>query len=342
MNLKQLSEQLNLSQTTVSRALNGYPEVSEATRLRVAKAAQKFQYRPNMRARTLATGKSMAIGHVIPMSKSSELVNMVFADFMAGAGLIYAEHGYTMTLSIVQDTDEDDTYRRFEEHGSVDGVLVQAPAPNDPRVEALSALGIPFVVHGRASGIDRPYAWLDVNNTNAMDRATSYLTALGHRRIALINGRETLDFAKRRRAGYLAGLARVGLKADPEIMASGDMSEPNGYDSACLLLGRDDAPTAFVVSSIILALGVRRAVEERGLRLGKDVSVVSYDDDLSYLPNSGDTPLFTTMKSSVHAAGARCAHLLIERIADPATPPPQELWDAELVQGRSTGPGPFV
>lgn len=283
----------------------------------------------------------MVIGHIIPMSKSTELVNMVFADFMAGAGLVYAAQGYTMNLSVVEDADESETYRRYEQHGAVDGVLVQTPAPNDPRIAALSTLGIPFVVHGRASGISQPYAWLDVNNTQAMETATTHLTALGHRRIALINGRETLDFAVRRRAGYLSGLKQAGITPDERLMTSSDMSEPNGYDAAVRLLAMEDPPTAFVVSSIVLAMGLRRAAEDRGLLLGRDVSLISYDDDLSYLPNSGDTPLFTAMTSSVREAGARCATLLIDRITNPSTPPPQELWEATFVQGRSTGPGPY-
>ena len=87
MNLKMLAAHLGLSQTTVSRALNGYPEVSEATRQRVVEAAQRLNYAPNQRAKGLATGRAMAIGHVIPVSKQHEMMNPVFGDFVAGAFL---------------------------------------------------------------------------------------------------------------------------------------------------------------------------------------------------------------------------------------------------------------
>ena len=90
MNLKELSSILGLSQTTVSRALNDYPEVSEATRRRVKEFARKHNYSPNTRAKGLATGRSMAIGHVIPISTQHEIVNPVFADFIAGAGEVYS------------------------------------------------------------------------------------------------------------------------------------------------------------------------------------------------------------------------------------------------------------
>ncbi|MEM9576533.1 MAG: substrate-binding domain-containing protein [Pseudomonadota bacterium] len=340
MNLKELSKRLNLSQTTVSRALNGYPEVNEATRKRVTEAARKYRYRPNVRARTLATGKSMSIGHIIPMSKQNELVNMVFSDFIAGAGLVYAEHGYNMTLTIVKDDDELEAYRAFAERGAVDGVIVQAPTRNDRRISFLADLDIPFIVHGRASQISAPYGWLDVNNKRAIETATKHLIALGHDRIALLNGLETLDFAIRRREGYLAALDAAGILEDASLMRSDDMSEPNGYEAAMDLLAQETPPTAFVASSMLLALGVKRAIEDRDLEMGRDVSVICFDDDISYLPNAGDTPLFTALRSPVRAAGARCASLLMERIIAPDAPLPNELWEAELVHGTSTGPGP--
>ena len=94
MNLRELSEILGLSQTTVSRALNGYPEVAEETRRRVQEAAVAHNYHPNIRARSLAIGRSMTIGHVIPVSKKHEMVNPIFSDFVAGAGETYSAAGY--------------------------------------------------------------------------------------------------------------------------------------------------------------------------------------------------------------------------------------------------------
>lgn len=342
MNLKELSEQLNLSQTTVSRALNGYPEVSEATRERVAAAAKQFNYSPNVRARTLATGRSMSVGHVIPLSRQNEIANVVFADCMAGASAVYARNGYTLSLSIVDDDQELSAYRGIAERGAVDGVIVQSPVADDARIAHLSTLGIPFVVHGRASEVDAPYSWLDVNNKRAIAQATKYLIDLGHWHIALINGEEQMDFAQRRRAGFFEAHKRAMLTVTPEYLFAGDMSEPNGYQAAAKMLELDEPPTAFVASSIILALGIRRAIQERGLQLGQDVSVICFDDDISYLPNRGPCPPFTAMRSSVRAAGARCAELLIERIKNKDADMTHELWDAEFVLGASTGAGPFA
>ena len=140
MKLKDLAALLGLSQTTVSRALNGYPEVSEATRHRVAAAAEKHSYRPNTRAKGLATGRSMAIGHVIPVSAQHEMVNPVFGDFIAGAGESYAAAGYDMVLSVVQDSQEERVYRDMFAKGNVDGIVVHAPEMRDPRIALLLSL----------------------------------------------------------------------------------------------------------------------------------------------------------------------------------------------------------
>jgi LacI family transcriptional regulator len=120
-------------------------------------------------------------------------------------------------------------------------------------------------------------------------------------------------------------------------MTSGEMSEPYGYSSASALLEKEAAPSAFVTSSIVSALGIRRAVEERGLRMGKDVSIMCFDDAISYLPNGSDKPVFTAVRSSVRAAGRRCAEMLIDQINAPGRHPVTELWEAELVIGTSTG-----
>ena len=340
MNLKELARELGLSQTTVSRALNGYPEVAEKTRRRVVEAADRLNYRPNARARSLATGRSMAIGHIVPLSTRQEIMNPIFADFIAGAGDVYQRSGYDMLLSIVSDEDEARVYRDLASKRAVDGIMVQAPRSGDPRIALLKEIGLPFVVHGRASTGDGDYNWVDVNNRRAFQRGTEFLADLGHRRIALVNGLETMDFAARRRDGYLRALRLRGIAADPALMRSDEMTEGYGYAAARQMLSSEVPPTAFMTSSLIIALGVRRAVEDSGLRLGSDVSVVTFDDDLAYLRNGGDIPDFTALKYSVRDFGRRAAEILIEQIATPGCPARQVLEEAQLVVGRSTAPCP--
>ena len=340
MNLKSLAEELGLSQTTVSRALNGYPEVSEATRKRVQEAARRFNYRPNSRAKGLATGRAMVIGQVIPTSTQHEMVNPVFGDFVAGASLTFARFGYDMMFTRVAPTEESAIYREYRARGAVDAVILQGPLVEDQRIPLLNEIGLPFVVHGRSSGITAPYSWVDVNNTRSFHHATRFLIDLGHRRIALINGLEQMDFAQRRRAGYEAALKAAGIPVDPALMRSDEMTEYFGYRETRALLAQDNPPTAIMAASMIAALGIRRAIEEAGLTLGRDVSVITHDDDLSYLKNGQDVPIFTATRSSVRKAGEILAQCLVDSINAPDAPPQQRMLEADLLVGRSTGPAP--
>jgi len=340
MRLKDLASQLGLSPTTVSRALNGYPEVNETTRARVMAAAQRHDYRPNAGALRLAKGRAMAVGHVIPLATQHEIVNPVFADFIAGAGEVYARRDHDMLLSLVPDAQEEQTYRALRAKGNVDGVIVHGPKVRDPRIALLHRIGLPFVVHGRSSEATLPYPWVDVNNRRAFRRATGFLLDLGHRRIALVNGLEAMDFAMRRRAGHVEALAERGIAPDPALMSSDEMTEAMGYRAAQAMLALDNPPTAFLAASMLSGMGVRRAIQDRGLRMGRDVSVILHDDDLGYLKNGTDVPIFTATRSSVREAGRIAAGMLLDLIACPQEPPPTRLLEAELVIGQSTGPAP--
>lgn len=340
MNLKELATQLGLSPTTVSRALNGYPEVNEFTRERVMAAAKRHNYRPNTRAIRLATGRALAVGHVIPVATRHEIVNPIFGDFISGAGETYSRNGYDMLLSVVADDTEETTYRELKLRGAVDGVIVHSPRMMDPRIPLLTEIDMPFVVHGRASGSTLPYSWVDVNNRRAFQRATEFLLDLGHVRIALINGLEFMDFALRRRSGYTDALTARGIAPDPELMTSEQMTEVAGYLAARRMLVAPDPPTAFLAASIISGMGVRRAVQDAGLVLGRDVSVITHDDDLSYLKNGEDLPIFTATRSSVREAGRLVAEMLLNIIANEDAGPQERLLEAELIIGQSTGPAP--
>ncbi len=340
MNLKELAAKLGLSPTTVSRALNGYPEVNEATRERVVSAARRHNYRPNARAIRLATGRALAVGHVIPLDTRSEIMNPIFSDFIAGSGEVYSRNGFDMLLSIVPDELEESTYRDLMSRGTVDGVIVHAPKTNDPRIRTLKDLGLPFVVHGRSTGADLDYNWVDVNNRRAFQRATEFLLDLGHRRIALVNGLEVMDFAVRRRIGHTDALHARGLEPELRLMSSTEMTEVNGWRAAEAALSQPEPATAFLCASMLQGMGVRRSIEGRGLKMGRDISVIIFDDDLSYLRNGEDVPIFTATRSSVKEAGKLAAEMLLAVINQPESPPQHRLLEAELILGQSTGPAP--
>ena len=118
------------------------------------------------------------------------------------------------------------------------------------------------------------------------------------------------------------------------------MTEISGYRAARKMLQGAAPPTAFLVASMISGMGVRRAIEERGLHMGRDISVIIHDDDLSYMKNGEDVPIFTATRSSVREAGRLAAEMLLALVQDPAMGPQTRMLEAELIIGQSTGPAP--
>jgi len=132
-------------------------------------------------------------------------------------------------------------------------------------------LCLPFVVHGRSSMEDIQYNWVDVNNRSAFYRATEFLMDLGHRRIGFINGLADMDFAMRRYNGYVDALNNRGIELDHQLVQSAEMTETHGYSATMDMMDLNDPPTAFLGASIITSFGIRRAIEERGLQMGRDI-----------------------------------------------------------------------
>ena len=149
-------------------------------------------------ARRLATGRTMAIGHVIPLS-AQHIINPLFADFIAGYGETYSAADYDMILSVVPEAEELEGYRTLARQRAVDGIIVHGPRMIDPRIELLRQIGLAFVIHGRPVAVRPEDCWVDIANRRVFQRATEHLLDLGHRRIALLNGLESEHFAHRRR-----------------------------------------------------------------------------------------------------------------------------------------------
>jgi LacI family transcriptional regulator len=339
VNLKQLSQMLGLSQTTVSRALNGYPEVNQETRERVLKAVRETGYRPNKAAQRLATGKAGSIGLVMPTAPGHPS-DVHFGEFLAGLGEEAVRHDFHFVITPADPEDEVGALRRLAVSGNVDALFVSYMRSHDPRLEMLKSLSMPFLVHGRSYGAEQDYPYLDIDNEGAFYDAARLLLQLGHKRFALMNGPAHLDFAIRRHSGVIAALAERGLALGERCVSYTTMTDEQGLVAMERFLELDERPTAILCSSTVLALGAVRAISQAGLRLGEDISLIAHDDVLPLLkPENFSVPL-TTTRSSLRAAGLRIAERLIGRVKGALPYPEHELWKAELIVRASTGASP--
>ncbi|HMF67825.1 MAG TPA: substrate-binding domain-containing protein [Phyllobacterium sp.] len=336
MKLKELAEQLGLSQTTVSRALNGYPEVNEATRERVNKAALKFGYSANANARRLAMGRVGAIGIVVPIY-TSERFGPHTSEFLSGLAERLSRDEIDFLITPLINNDEISAYKRLISSKRVDAMIVSHPSLADERVAMLAEAEFPFVLHGRTN-IDAPHAWLDIDNKGAFYQATSHLLDLGHKHIAMIDGLKGFTFSEHREEGYRDALTERGISIDPRFIVHDCFSDEIGFRETQRFLSCKPHPTAILAGSMMTALGVSRAIRAKGYQLGKEVSIIAHDDVFPYLNASNMVPAMTTTRSSIRAAGTRIAEMLV-RLLDGEPPETiHEVWPVELVLRQSSGP----
>jgi LacI family transcriptional regulator len=337
MRLKELARELGLSQTTVSRALNGYPEVSETTRQRVNEAAGRLGYRPDASAIRLATGRVGAIGVALPLERTLHFGPHT-AEFMSGIGERLAQDEIDILVAPIDSDDEVPVHQRLAASKRVDAVILSSPVPDDPRIRILSEIGMPFILHGRAEEVNLPHAWLDIDNEGAFRRATSHLLDLGHRTIGMVNGPAEQTFALHRERGFREALRERGITPDPRLIANGRFTDEVGFRHAQHFLDQSPRPTAILAGSMMTALGVFRAIRTAGFELGKDVSMIAHDDVFPYLNADNMVPSMSTTRSSMRAAGFRIGELVQQLLAGKPAESIHELWPVELVLRESSGP----
>lgn len=337
MNLKEFSASIGLSQTTVSRAMSGYPEVKQETRARVLEAAERLGYRPNISAQRLATGRAGAIGIVF---QGGGRFGPHSSEFMGGLSTRLQRDGIDILVSTVE-TGEDEAaaYRRFAASKRVDAVIVHTPACTDTRIALLQALELPFIVHGRSEA-KTPFAFLDIDNFGAIETATKHLVDLGHRRIALINGDTASTFARDRDRAYRKTLAARGFDADPALVGRGEFTDETGFRLTQAFLTLPAPPTAVIAGSMMSALGAMRAIRVAGLTVGRDVSLIAHDDVFPYLSPDNLVPAVTTTQSPIRAAGERIGDMALRLLQGEAPEALQEVWPVDLRIRGSTGPAP--
>lgn len=335
MNLKEFAKSIGMSQTTVSRALSGYPEVKQETRQRILKLANELGYHPNRSAAGLATGRAGAVGIVL---KEGQGFDPNTTEFMAGLGSRLETRQIDILITVVDDREgELSAYQRLAASKRVDAVILHTPTVDDPRMAFLKKLKMPFIVHGRGKE-NGDFPWLDIDNFGATYRATSYLLDIGHKSIGLINGGKGDIFAEHREQGYRKALKERGIAIRKDLITNGPFIDDVGYRVMQDFLSLPEPPTAVLAGSMMTALGVMRAVRSAGMMLGKDISLIAHDDVFNYINADNMVPTVSTTRSSMREAGVRIGEILLQMLGGRDVSSHSEIWPVELVLRESTAP----
>lgn len=335
--LKDIAKALNLSPATVSRALNGFPEVNAKTRDLVQETAERLNYRPNQFAQKLVSGRSGMIGLIL---KPFEASNADSSFFQVMSGLSHHLAKAELDLVFQSSTDDDIVapYRRMVGKNMLDAFILNAPEQDDPRIAFLTKHDIPFVVHGRVG--DAGYAYFDIDNYRVAEESVDLLCDLGHKRIALINGYEHYSFAIERQRGFVSEMKKQGLNFPDYAIQHGPRTSNFGYTAALSLLSgrRGVRPTAIICASTSIADGVYHAARDLNLSIPQDLSVVAHDDAVPEMRAVNFEPALTVTRSPLRDACEPLARA-VSKLLSGATPESlQIIHPAELIVRNSTAP----
>jgi LacI family transcriptional regulator/LacI family repressor for deo operon, udp, cdd, tsx, nupC, and nupG len=274
-NIRDVALRAGVGVATVSRVLNGSSRVSVQTNLRVREAIDALGYRRNLSARSLAVGRSEAIGVVAPFFTSPSVVERV-----RGVASRLSARGYDLVLFDVETpAQRADAFATFARRDRVAALLVISLPPTDDEVELLRAEGLPVVLLD-SSHRDLPH--ISIDDVAGGELAARHLLAKGHRRIGFVGDDPINVFgftsSERRRAGFRAALAAAGVTLAPEFERLGRPDRASARALAHSLLVSEPRPTAVFVASDVQAVGVLEAAAMLGLDVPADVAVMGFDD----------------------------------------------------------------
>ena len=329
--MSDVAARAGVSHQTVSRVINGHPNVAPQTRERVERAIRELGYRPNTAARALVTGSTRTIGFVtVNINQYGPAQTLVGLERAARAA------GYSLSVTVLDEATADamrDAVDRFVAQ-SVDAVL--ALATYDDAVEALHAVHtpLPLVTVQSGGAVEEPAVGVD--QVAGARLATRHLLDLGHRTVHHVTGPADSQESRDRIEGWRTELSAAG--APEPVCLHGDWTPSSGYEAGRRLAARrrdGEEITAVFLANDQMAMGLLAALHEEGIEAPRDVSVVGFDDlpEAPYL-----TPPLTTVRQDFAELGHRAVELVLARLAgrelhlQPVPP--------ELLVRSSSGPVP--
>jgi LacI family transcriptional regulator len=310
--IRDVAKRLNLSITTVSRALDGYDDVAESTRQRVLETVREMGYIPNRAARQLRRQRTDTIGFILPAS-APRFSDPFFSEFITGLGDEAVEHSYDLLISTALSGQEAEqqAYQRWAQSQKVDGFIINRLWESDWRVRFLASQRIPFMTLERSQDPE-DYPSIQIEGKASIAALVNYLVETGFRRLAFIGGPSHLTIHADRYGGYQQGLAKNQIPFDPKLIAAADMTIAGGYQAAKRLLYIHDPPDAIVCINDETAFGVLYAAREAGRTVGADLAVTGFDgvQETKY-----SQPTLTTVDQPLYEIARQMVRMLLAEIA---------------------------
>nr|MBQ6242369.1 LacI family DNA-binding transcriptional regulator [Lachnospiraceae bacterium] len=319
-----------VSRATVSKALNGAPDVSRETADRIRETAASLGYLPNATARALKMGRSYNIGVLFSDETGGGISHEYFSQILESVKAESERLGYDITFISKDLGRMSMDYYEHAKYRSCDGVVIASADFQDPAIVRLAASEIPTVTLDYS--FDNCSSILS-DNVRGMEALVRFVHGKGHRKIAFIHG-EITSVTQKRLASFRRTCAELGVPVPAEYIRPAIYHDPRSSGLATrALLALPDPPTCIIFPDDLSFMGGRSELEKHGLAIPKDMSVAGYDGiPLSQVLR----PRLTTYRQGAERMGAEAARLLIEQIEQPDTWLPQQITvEGELLEGST-------
>lgn len=303
-----IARALNISKSTVSRALQGHKDIKEETRVAVLGMASQLDYQPNLLAKSLVRSKTFTIGIIVP-----EFMNSFFPTVIIGAQEIASAAGYTVMICQSQESVQTEIANtRALLASRVDGVLISMTRETEDfeHFRVFGRHGIPVVFFNRVcDSIESSRVY--VNDYEGAFSAVEHLIEMGYRRIAHLGGPPNLQLSQNRLNGYTDALKKHGLPVQPELIIPHDLQPENARLSAARLLDLPERPDAIFCVNDPAAIQALLHAKERGVHVPGELGIVGFSDDPI---SSIIDPKLTTVRQPVGDMGKIAMQMLLQQV----------------------------
>ena len=296
---------LDVSHTTVSRSLNNSPLISKETKERVKEIAEKYNYRPNVSARSLVLSKSYNIGLFFSTLKTGTTANFFLNSVRGVNGVIRGR--YTLAVEAIDDLED---FQQISQR-NFDGIIVMSQSPNDDEFIAhVLKEDIALVVLNREI-IGQKVTTVLSDDLQGAYNITKYILEQGHRDIAIIEGKPEFRTTYKRKQGFLNAHIEAGIAFNEGYAVQGKYDLESGYNAMQLILDLEERPSAVFCSNDEMALGAMKAIKQREIAMPDEISIAGFDDMgfTAYL-----TPSLTTVLRPVEEMSKEGTQILLNKI----------------------------
>ena len=324
-----IAKHLKISNSTVSKALNSYSDVSDVTRELVMKTALELGYQPSAAARNLRRGRTDKIG--LFLNTSIEYVVDYLSGIIPGAVRTAQESGKNLLIYTITDNNPSQLLKVCRA-GEIDGVILFSTHYDSHTIQALLDEKFPFVVMGRQI-LDEHVSYVVPDYEDGSYQATKYLIKQGHRRIAFTTRPELTTANTARLKGYLDALANAGIQRDDDLIVETRLEQESGIKPTEKLLKLAEPPTAIFAFHDLLAVDVMKVLQSRGISVPSEIAVMGFDGlRAGFLT----MPHISTVAQPLELIGQRVIDVIIQQIHEPDSNPVQEIVPVELIPRGTT------